>query len=111
MCVRFMHAEVLLFEYVTVLALFELNVFGCVCVSGWTVHALPCAYVGTSLSCVSKSVFSPGAVSSCVKDRHFFFFYFISPLCSLVKSHKSRRPSWRGFLHLRSNSPSLGNEL
>lgn len=74
MCVSFMLAEVLLFEYVTVLALFELNVFGCVCVSGWTVHALPCAYVGTSLSCVSKSVLSPGAVSSCVKDRLFFFF-------------------------------------
>jgi len=62
------------------LALFELNV------SGWTLHALACVYVGTSLSCVSKSVLSPGAVSSCVKDRFFFFFYFISPLCSLVKS-------------------------
>ncbi len=111
MC-RFTYAqvnEVLLFEHVAAYALFELN--ECVYVSGRADCTLPCAYVGTSLSCVSKCVLSPGAVSSCVKDRLIIFFYPISPLCSLAKSHKSHRPSWRGFLRLGSNSPSLGNEL
>ncbi len=74
MC-RFTYAqanEVLLFEHVAVFALFELN--ECVYVSGRADCTLPCAYVGTSLSCVSKCVLSPGAVSSCVKDRLIIFF-------------------------------------
>lgn len=67
--------EVLLFEYV---ALFELKVCVCVCVSGRVNCTLPCAYVGTSLSCVSKCVLSPGAVSSCVKGRLVFLPHFSS---------------------------------
>lgn len=49
------------------------------------------------------SSLSPGAV--CIAPPSF---YLISPLCSLAKSHKSHRPSWRGFLRLRPNSPLLG---
>lgn len=74
------------------------------CVCQWASWSAMCTYWNLPLPCLARArSLSPGAV--CIAPPSF---YLISPLCSLAKSHKSHRPSWRGFLRLRPNSPLLG---
>lgn len=83
----------------------------CVCVSGWANCTLPCAYVGTSLSCVSKCVLSPGAVSSCVKDRLIFFFTSFLLFVCLRKVINHTAPAGEGSCGSGPTLPPWGTSL